>query len=372
MAIGGVQRGLLATLARADHERFEYHVLCTKKEGHWAGDVRALGVPLHCRKTLPPWNPFQIWRLSRSIRAIAPDLVHIHMAPLVIPAASAAILAGVRHVVIQHHSDYTRLWTEQHNALLRFWERRLTRRADAIVAVSHAAAIANALALGFAADQVSVIPNGIELERFREAVPHDPRPEWGLAADRPLAVQVSRYLDSKRIEDFIGAAAHLLRDWPAASSRPAFAVIGGGADDYRRRYEALIQSHRLRGDVILAGSRNDVPALLKAAQVGVLASENEGFGQVVLEYAAAGLPVAAVELPSLKVMLAPERQALYSPPRRPDRLADNIRRLLLDPDFARQLVAQALPALDQFDWNHAVRAYESLYSSLLEPPSSPV
>jgi len=50
MAIGGVQRGILATLARADRDRFDFHLLCTKKEGHWASQVRALGVPLSCQQ----------------------------------------------------------------------------------------------------------------------------------------------------------------------------------------------------------------------------------------------------------------------------------------------------------------------------------
>src|SRR5262245_17188577 len=110
MAVGGVQRGILATLARADRDRFEYAVLCTKKEGKWAEDLRRMGVPVYLQKTLPPWSPFQILRLSRAIRKINPDLVHIHMSPLVIPVASASLLAGVRHFIIQHHNFYDRHW----------------------------------------------------------------------------------------------------------------------------------------------------------------------------------------------------------------------------------------------------------------------
>src|SRR5262245_6880501 len=99
MSIGGVQRGILATLARADRERFDYAVLCTKKEGTWGARLREIGVPVYTQKTLPPWDPYQIWRLSRLIRRIAPDLIHIHMAPMVIPVAAAARLAGVRNFV---------------------------------------------------------------------------------------------------------------------------------------------------------------------------------------------------------------------------------------------------------------------------------
>jgi glycosyltransferase involved in cell wall biosynthesis len=365
MAIGGVQRGILATLARADRDRFDFHVLCTKKEGKWAADVRTLGVPLTFQKTLPPWDPYQILRLARVIRRIRPDLVHIHMAPMVIPVASACLLAGVRRYVIQWHSNYERFWNEQQNALLRAWERRLTLRAGAVLAVSRSAAQANAPIMGLAPEGVRVIPNGIERERFERAEPVDPRPQWGLQPGRPLVIHVARYLDSKRHEDFIEAAARVLGSWPQGPPPPAFMIVGSGAETYRRQYAELIARLDVTQDVILAGQCDDVPALLKSCQVGVLASENEGFGQVILEYLAAGLPVAAVAIPSV-AELAPDGQAaLLSPPRRPDLLAENIRRLLLEPGLGERLVAAGRAALDRYDWGAVARAYEAVYEMAL-------
>ena len=85
MSIGGVQTLLLSTLQRADRDRFDYAVLCTKKEGVLADNVRALDIPLYVQKTLPAWDPYQIWRLSRLIRRIRPDLIHLHMAQMVYP-----------------------------------------------------------------------------------------------------------------------------------------------------------------------------------------------------------------------------------------------------------------------------------------------
>ena len=54
---------------------------------------------------------------------------------MVIPVATAARLAGVKAILIQHHNFYDRHWAGQ-NALLRAWEWRLTRQAGAVIGVS--------------------------------------------------------------------------------------------------------------------------------------------------------------------------------------------------------------------------------------------
>lgn len=367
MALGGVQRGILATLKRADHQRFEYAVLCTKKEGTWAGQVRDLGVPLYFQKTLPPWDPYQLWRLSRLIRRINPDLIHIHMASMVLPVMTAGRLAGVRRFLIQHHNFYDRHW-DALNPFLRRWEMALTRRAGVVVAVSESVGQCTRRCVGLPEDKVVTVYNGIELERFMNVPPHDPRPEWGLAPATPLVVHVARYLNTKRIEDFIEAGALVAGRWTGPEPRPVFVVIGGGAKEYEDLYKRRIKELGAERSVLLAGSRDDVASILPTAQVGALASENEGFGQVILEYLAAGLPVAATSLPPIKELVSDGEQALLSPPRRPDLLADNIERLLRQRDLAARLVESGQGRLERFSWQSAVRDYEALYERLLQHP----
>jgi glycosyltransferase involved in cell wall biosynthesis len=372
MAIGGVQRGLLATLARADRERFDFHVLCTKKEGRWANDVRALGIPLTLQKTLPPWDPFQIARLAGVLRRLRPDLVHIHMAPMVIPVAGACRLAGIRRVLIQWHSDYARFWNVQQNALLRAWERRLTRRADAVIAVSRSAADANAPRMGLLPEAVGVVPNGIDLDRWRNATPVDPRPAWKLPPETPLVVHVARYLETKLIEDFIDAAGRIAERWPqlptAGKPVPAFVVIGGGADGFRRRYERRIEQVRGRvpgARVWLEGNRDDLPSLLPCAQVGVLATENEGCPNAILEYIGVGLPMVASDIPPVADLVRDGETALLVPPREVAPLANAIERLLLDEALADRLRENCRREAPKHEWGAAARAYEAVYERIL-------
>ena len=107
-----------------------------------------------------------------------------------------------------------------------------------------------------------------------------------------------------------------------------------GADSYHHAYQQQIRRLKLKKSVLLIGSRQDVPRILRCAQVGALATENEGFGLVILEYLAAGIPVATTDIPPIREMVQHDREALLSPTRRPDMLATNIERLLCDSDLA--------------------------------------
>ncbi|MCE5228237.1 glycosyltransferase [bacterium] len=369
MSIGGVQRGLLATLARASRDEFDYHVLCYKKAGGWADRLAELNVPMHVQRTIPVWHPFKLMMLARAIRRIAPDLVHIQMAPTVIPAATAARIAGVKRIVIQHHNDYALHW-QSLGPLLRKWEFKLTREADAVMAVSEAVARCTEEHVGLAPGSVRVIPNGLELDRFSNAEPRDPRPEWGIAPGTPLVVHVARYLPTKRIEDFIDAGARILARWPDGRPRPVFAVIGGSDSRCEKVYRETIERLGVGSGVLLVGNRDDVPQILPTVQVAALASEMEGFGQVILEYIAAGVPVASTDLPCIAEMVRGGRDVLFSPPRRPDLLADNIEKLLLDRDLAKRLVENGREQLKKYDWSAAVKGYEELYREILKQDQS--
>lgn len=376
MSIGGVQNGLLETLSRRDRSKYDYALLCYKKEGNWADRMRALDVPVYAQKALPTWDPYQIWRFSRVIARLRPTLVHAHMSPTVIPALTAARLAGVRHTIVHHHNDYAKyLWPEL-NPLLRGWEMRLTRRADAILAVSASVARATEAYMQLPRGSVEAIPNGIDFSRFDDAQRRDPREEWGLAPGTPLVVHVSRYLETKNVEDFIEAAALVNRRWTEPGPRPAFVVIGDGPGYLRERYEAKIKtvggSREPKGGprLWLEGSRHDLPAILPAADVGALASENEGCPNTILEYMAAGLPIAATDIEPITDILTHATHGLLSRVHEPQAMAVNIERLLKDRALARQLRTTSLEEVRRYDWQRAMRSIEAVYDRLLTPPSA--
>ena len=168
-----------------------------------------------------------------------------------------------------------------------------------------------------------VVPPGVDTDRFRpldEAERASVRRELGLPVDAPLVVSVSRLVPRKGMDTLIRSAARLGRTEPDL----VVAIAGSGRD--RRRLEGLVASTgapvRLLGRVpeeLLPGlyGAGDVFAMLCRSRWGGL--EQEGFGIVFLEAAAAGVPQVAGESGGAAEAVAHERTGLVMG--RPDAVA---------------------------------------------------
>lgn len=133
--------------------------------------------------------------------------------------------------------------------------------------------------------RVEVVYNGVDLVRFR---PDDrshlgaaTRAALGLPPAAPVCIAIGTGFRRKGFD-------LLLRLWREARPRDAFLVLVGGDERLGRWRE---EAQALGGRVLVTGARDDVEALLAAADVLVLPSRQEAFGNVVLEACAAGVPV---------------------------------------------------------------------------------
>ena len=118
------------------------------------------------------------------------------------------------------------------------------------------------------------------------------RAELGIAPGVPLIVTVGRLTEQKGLIYLLRAMAALRQSVPEARL-----LIAGDAQDGREEYrQTLLRTRQelgLEKAVIFAGVRDDVPAVLRAADLFVMASLWEGFGLVFLEAMAAGCPIVA-------------------------------------------------------------------------------
>jgi glycosyltransferase involved in cell wall biosynthesis len=167
--------------------------------------------------------------------------------------------------------------------MLRWIERYSTRR----LACSRAVARAAFGAAWTEDERVGLLYCGIDLEPFR--VPIDRcavRDELGLATDDIVIGHVGSFLPGKNHEFLLDVAAAALRRDP----RTRLLLIGDGP--LRQRIELRAQHLGLAARVRFAGSRRDVPRLLRGAvDVFVFPSLHEGLPLACLEAQAAGRPV---------------------------------------------------------------------------------
>ena len=141
--------------------------------------------------------------------------------------------------------------------------------------------------LGLTLTRLTVIPNGIDPRPFDAAVAV-PRAAIGIPDDAHLALYVGRLDPQKGLPDLLEAAERVTAqrpDWHLA--------LAGDGPSRPWLLEQLVKHPRLREKTHWLGQRDDVPGLLKTADVLVLASLWEGMPNVVLEAMAARLPVIA-------------------------------------------------------------------------------
>jgi D-inositol-3-phosphate glycosyltransferase len=215
--------------------------------------------------------------------------------------------------------------------------------------------------LGADMRRVSVVPCGVDPRHFTPEGPAMPR-RTGYAR----LVLVSRLVERKGIGNAITA----LRELPGAEL-----VVAGGApsellcqDPRAIRLTALADRLGVADRVDLIGriGRDQVPALLRSADVVVCPPWYEPFGMVPLEAMACGVPVVATAVGGLVDTVVDGMTGLHVPPRQPRALAAALASLLADPRrraaFGRVAVGRAR---HRYSWERVAAATLDVYSRTL-------
>jgi phosphatidylinositol alpha-1,6-mannosyltransferase len=213
--------------------------------------------------------------------------------------------------------------------------------------------------LGRRLPPVVVVPPGVDIERFHplsEAERREARVRFALPLEAPLVVSVSRLVPRKGMDVLIKAVG-LLR-----ASIPDVVVAIGGAGRDRNRLDALVTSEGLGGSVRMLGRvpDDDLPLLDGCADVWAmlcrdrwLGLEQEGFGIVFLEAAAAGVAqVAGRSGGAHEAVVHDQTGLVVDDPSDPVAVAAVLGSLLEDPERRRRLGAAARRrAKEEFDYD---------------------
>jgi glycosyltransferase involved in cell wall biosynthesis len=217
--------------------------------------------------------------------------------------------------------------------------RDLNRNA-CLVAVSKAARKYH-IAQGMKAELILTMYNGVETERF-QPLPADGelRRELGLLPADFLVLTVGQ-IGLRKGQDILAEAAVLLSP---RLSRAHYLWAGqrcSNKEESLRFEEQVIRRLSEGGRLHLLGYREDMPRLMNAADVLVHPAHQEPLGRVLLEAAAAGLPIVATDVGGTAEILRDGESALLVPPADPQSLAEAILKLAQNPDLRSRLANKA-------------------------------
>jgi glycosyltransferase involved in cell wall biosynthesis len=188
--------------------------------------------------------------------------------------------------------------------------------------------------------KVQIIQPGIDLERFHPGEPPEGlRQELTGGADTKLIGIVGRLDYRKGAHILVDAMARL----PEALHNTRLVVVGEtgtGPAEYAEELRATA-TEQLGDRVLFLGRRHDVPDLMRALDVLVVASASEPFGLTALEAQASRTPVIGTRAGGIPEFVVHEQTGLLVPPFDADALAGALERLLTDDELRMRLVDEA-------------------------------
>lgn len=306
------------------------------------------------------------WSLIRVMRRHAPDVVYANS----YYSCLLGVLAGrlLRRPVLWHvHDIYPP------NVFSGTAVPLLGRLCARMVAIS-AAVRANLLSYGVPAHKVCLVHNGVDTAAYARvgaATGERVRQELGIGEGCPVVGTIGQPVPRKRLEDLVQAAALVRERFPEA----VFVVVGhpisAGGVRYEQKVKRLLDDMGLREHFVFTGFRLDIPEILSAFDLFVLASEEEPFGLVIIEAMAAARPVIATRVGGIPEILEdtlsqplPQGEGqwgLLVPPRKPAALAEAIMALLDDRERAQAMGRRGKRVVEErFSVSAQVRSIESV------------
>ncbi len=327
-------------------------------------------------------DPLALGRVIGAVRRVREivdtgryDLVHVHT-----PVASFVTrfalrrrdpARGPRVVYTAHGFHFHPGGAPARNAVFLALEKLAARWTDWLVVMNREDETAARRWRFLPDDRIRRMPGiGVDLrqyapERVTPAAAQRVRDELRLG-DAPVVLMVAELVPRKRHADLLRAFAALPHEPSLDRARLLLAGEGPLREQATREAEALGLGERVR----FLGFRPDVPALMRAADVVVLPSEQEGLPRCVLEAMALGVPVVGTRIRGTAELLEDGAGALVELGDVPG-LASAIRELLLDPGAAAELARRGRERARRYDERAVIRLHELLYAEALADRAPP-
>lgn len=354
---GGAERALFQIVTRLDRQLWSPTVICLSAKGELVDQFESAGIEVHCLNAKAASSLWVIKKLSRLLKQLKPQLLQTFLFHANIAGRIAArfakipiVVSGIR-VAEKRSSLYLKLdkWTagnvSQH------------------VCVSEDVKTFSIEQGCLPANQVSVIPNGVDFEHFQNAIPFD-LSKFGIPEGSEVVVTVGRLDYQKGTLLLLDAIEEIL------NARAQCHLLCVGKGKLESELKSKVANLNLDSQVHLAGYHSDVAPFLKASTLFAFPSRWEGMPNAVLEAMATGLPVVTTAVEGIGDLITHDTNGLIVDIDDSNALKTNIELLLdskqLQMDFAKK--SQTI-VKEEFTWDAVSKKYSDLYINLLNDVS---
>ncbi|KYG90281.1 hypothetical protein A0U40_08580 [[Bacillus] sp. KCTC 13219] len=345
LGAGGAEKLLVDTIEEMLKQGIPCDVIVLTKENNFFGEsLSQLNITLHYSSYSNVYDPRNILFIKRIMQQGNYDCVHTHLfsAQLFTSIANALTKNKLPLVTTEHSTNNRR----REKKIFYYLDSWMYKQYERIISITEGAKDALVSYLPYTENQTIVIYNGIQLKKFQQAT--TTKQLWDKLDDEVTVLMVAGMRTEKDHHTLIRASKLL-----PVNYRVVF--VGDGA-----LFDEVVNyaSENGRKTILFLGARTDVPKIMKAADVFVLSSEWEGFGLVVVEAAAAGLPVVASDVAGLRDVVLSINGSLFEQGSA-KMLAEKIIGVSIEKNKATQ------QQLEKYDITNMVSSYLKLYNDIM-------
>lgn len=293
-AAGGVERYLQTLFKYSDKEQVENILVCSQNYDY--KKIKSLAdrvIVLKMAHQIDPTSDIKVEKaLRRIIKQLKPDIVYAHSSKAGALARIADLGLKNRVIYNPHGWAFNMQQSAKKKEMYKWVEKISAHFCDKIVCISDAERESALREKICKPSKLQVIYNGIDLEEIEKTIPMR-RAQLGIPEDAFVVGMVGRLSKQKAPDTFVKAAKLIKEKIPNAF----FLMVGDG--ELRDQVEDLVNQYDLGSSFLITGWVDNPTAYMKIMDVGMLLSRWEGFGLVLPEYMACGVPIIATNVDAI-------------------------------------------------------------------------
>jgi len=352
---GGTESMLYKILKYSDRSKYYHEVISLTDEGTIGEKIRNEGFKVHTLnisyKNLIP-SLFKAKRICADFDLISTWLYHSDLFGFLVAKIllKKKLLWNVRHSNLDKNSNKARTLKI---VKINSW---LSKYVDAITYNSEQA-FKNHLLFGFKNEKSSILPNGFELDKFKfdKNSRFEIRRELNIDLDEKVIITVGRWNIQKDYHTLFKSLYKLNENKESYK----MLMVGANLDESNTELTSLMEKFNLKDRVLLLGRRDDIPALLSAADVYVSSSLGESFSNSIGEAMACELTCVVTDVGESKALVGDTGYVVSAKDYlgMAEALADALKNIKADRNVkARKRI------LEEYDIKSVVKKYEEKFS----------
>jgi glycosyltransferase involved in cell wall biosynthesis len=351
LGLGGAEKLLLSYVERLNLNKYKFFV-CTLREkpNDLASEIAKYAELINLNVN----NRFDIsvvFHLRKLIKKLQPDIIHTHLFQARI-YTSFALLFTNRPASITHKHNSVNL--KKHNIFI-LLEMLSLIFYDRIIAISQSVKRSLYTYEFVPKNKVYILSNGIDYSLFS----NNSKIKTDLKDGNITLGTVCRLEPQKGIRYLLLAMKTILAKFPDVKLE----IIGTGS--LLSELQTLSVEIGISNSVKFLGKFTDVIPFYKRMDIFVLPSLYEGFGIVILEAMAMGIPVVATNVDGIKEVLINDESGILIPPKNPEAIANVVNYLIDNPQIRERFSKEGKKRASLFDIKDHLIKLDKLYSDLL-------